>query len=75
MGTRGKGSVAVFMALGMNVPGEAQKLRKKANELEGILELDINYILNTVSIRYDSDRITLDKIRKTIGTQVIPGST
>ena len=62
------------MAPGMNVPGEAQKLRKKANMLEGILELDINYILNTISIRYDSDKVTLAEIRKTIGTQVIPGS-
>lgn len=62
------------MAPGMNVPGEAQKLKKKANELKGILELDINYILNTVSIRYDSDKVTLDKIRKTIGTQIAPQS-
>ena len=74
MVNRGRGSVAVFMAPGMNVPGEAQKLRKKANKLEGILELDINYILNTVSIRYDSDRVTLDTIKKTIGTQIAPQS-
>lgn len=74
MGNRGQESVAVFMAPGMNVPGEARKLRKKVNELEGILEFDINYILNTVSIRYDSDKVTLVKIRKTIGTQIIPDS-
>ena len=72
MGNRGQGSVAVFMAPGMNVPGEAQKLRKKANELEGILELDINYILNTVSIRYDSDKVTLAKIKETIGIPIVP---
>lgn len=62
------------MAPGMNVAGQAQKLRKKVNELEGIVEFDINYILNTVSIKYDSNKITLAKIRKTIGTQLIPGS-
>lgn len=62
------------MAPRMNIPGEAQKLRKKVNELEGILELDINYILNTISIRYDSDKLTLAKIKETIGTPIVPRS-
>jgi copper chaperone CopZ len=57
------------MAQGMNIVGQAQKLRKKVNELDGILDIDINYILDTVSITYDSDRVTLPKIRKTIDTR------
>ena len=63
------------MAPGMNVAGRAEKMRKKINQLEGILEFDINYILNTVSIRYDSDQVTLAKIRKTIGTRAASRTT
>ena len=54
------------MAPGMNVPGHAQKLRKKLNALDGVLEFDTNYILNTISVRYDSDKVTLAQIKKTI---------
>ena len=66
MESRGQETVAIFMAPGMSVPGEAQKLRKKLNELDGILEFDTNYILNTVSVRYDSDKVSLARIRETI---------
>ena len=66
MENRGQGTVAVFMAPGINDAGQAQKLRKKLKELDGVLEFDPNYILNTVSVRYDSDKVTLAQIRETI---------
>ena len=72
MGKPGQKSVAIFMAPSTNVAGWTQKVRKKINELDGVLEFNINYILNTVSISYDPDKITLAKIRKTIGTRVTP---
>jgi copper chaperone CopZ len=64
---RGQEAVAIFFAPDMNVAGGAQKLREKVKALEGVLEVDINYILNTVSIKYDSDKVTLPKIRKSMG--------
>ena len=35
--------------------------------MHGILEVDVDYILDTVSIKYDSDRVSLDEIKKKIG--------
>ena len=62
-------AVAIFKAPGMNISGQAQKLRKRMNELDGILQIEVNYILDTVSIVYDSDKLTLRKIRKKIGAE------
>ena len=62
-------AVAIFKAPGMNISGQAQKLRKRMNELDGILQIEVNYILDTVSIVYDSDKLTLRKIRKKIGVE------
>ncbi len=59
-------AVAIFRAPGMNVAGGAQKLRRQVNKLNGVLEVDINYILDTISIRYDPYRVTLPKIRDTV---------
>jgi copper chaperone CopZ len=62
-------AVAIFKAPGMNIAGQLQKLRKNVNELDGILHIQVNYILDTVSISYDSDRVSLSKIKKTIDAQ------
>jgi len=52
----------------MNVVGRAEKLRSDFGKLDGILEIEINYILDTVSIRYDSDKLTLANIKSKIDT-------
>lgn len=57
------GAVAIFTVPGMSERGRAQKLRRDVGKLDGILRVDINYILDTVSIGYDADRVTLRKIR------------
>jgi copper chaperone CopZ len=62
-------AVAIFKAPGLNNAGQVQKLRKKVNELDGILHIEVNYILDTVSISYDSDRVSLTEIKKTIDTR------
>lgn len=53
----------------MNVAGRAQKLRGKVKALDGVLEVDINYVLNTVSIKYDSDKVKLPKTRTMMNTR------
>lgn len=42
---------------------------RRVNGLKGIVNVDINYILDTVSIRYDPDKVTLAEIRKAAGTR------
>jgi copper chaperone CopZ len=63
MSKKETGAVAIFTVPGMSVRGRAQKLRRDVGKLDGILRVDINYILDTVSIRYDADRLTLRKIK------------
>lgn len=62
-------AVAIFEALGMNVAGRAQKLRKSVNQLDGILKIEINYILDTVSVSYDSGKVSLSEIKKTVDSR------
>jgi copper chaperone CopZ len=59
-------ALAIFMVPGMSVKGRARRLRREMGKLDGILQIDINYILDTVSIRYDAGKLTLDRIRKEI---------
>ena len=68
MGERVQEAFAIFLAPGMNIAGRAEKLRSDFGKLDGILEFEINYILDTVSIRYDSDKLTLANIRSKIDT-------
>jgi hypothetical protein len=62
----GQEAVAIFSAPGMNTAGRGQNLRLKLNKLDGILKIDINYILDTVMVSYDPEKLTLARIRKNI---------
>jgi copper chaperone CopZ len=57
------GATAVLKIQGMDNPGRAQKLRRAAEELGGVLQVDINYISDTATIRYDADRLTLAEVK------------
>jgi len=59
-------AAALFKVPGMSVRGRAKRLRRDVGKLDGILRVDINYILDTVSIRYDANRLTLSKLRTTV---------
>ena len=50
----------------MSVSGRARQLKKDVLELDGVLEIDINYIQDTVSVRYDSSKVTLAEIKRTV---------
>ena len=56
----------MFRVRGMDNSGRTQRLRRTIGSLDGILKVDINYILDTVSIKYDANRLTLDQIRKIV---------
>jgi len=59
-------ATATFKLRGMNDSGQSRRLRRAIGSSDGIAKVDINYILDTVSIRYDANRLTLDQIRKKV---------
>jgi copper chaperone CopZ len=63
--TGGKGkATAILKVQGMGDSGDAQRLRRAAAKLDGILRVDINYILDSVTVRYDADRLTSAQIKE-----------
>jgi hypothetical protein len=62
--TKVKGeATAILKIQGMDSPGRAQRLRRAAEGLGGVLRVDINYISDTSTIRYDADRLTLADVK------------
>ena len=59
-------ATAVFRVGRMEDSGRTQRLRRTIGSLDGILKVDINYILDTISITYDANILTLDQIRKRV---------
>lgn len=63
--TNGKGEATIVLKLqGMSDSGQAQRFRRAASKLDGILRVDINYILDSVTVKYDADKLTSAGIRK-----------
>jgi copper chaperone CopZ len=56
-------ATAILKIQGMDNPGRAQKLRRALEELDGVIQVDINYISDTSTIRYDADRLTLADVK------------
>ena len=63
--TDGKGeATAILKIRGMSDSGEAQRFRRAAAKLDGVLEVDINYILDSVTVKFNADKLTSDQIRR-----------
>jgi copper chaperone CopZ len=61
----GKGeAIAILKIRGMSDSGQAQRLRRAATKLDGVLQVDINYILDSVTVKYDADKLTTAQVRK-----------
>ena len=56
-------ATAILKIRGMDNPGRAQQLRRTAEKLDGVLQVDINYISDTSTIKYDADRLTLADVK------------
>jgi copper chaperone CopZ len=65
MTEKGK-ATAILKIRGMDNPGRAQQVRRAADQLDGVLRVDINYISDTVTIKYDADRLTLAQVAEPI---------
>jgi P-type Cu+ transporter len=59
-------AVAVFRVPGMSTPGRARRLKREIGKLDGILEVEINYILDTASVSYEAHKLTRDQIKEKI---------
>jgi copper chaperone CopZ len=63
--TNGKGeATAILKIRGMSDSGQAKRVRRATDRLDGILRVDINYILDSVTVKYDADKLTSAQIRK-----------
>jgi copper chaperone CopZ len=63
--TSGEGEATAILKMeGMSDSGEARRLRRVASKLDGILRVDINYILDSVTVKYDADKLTSAQIKE-----------
>lgn len=56
-------ATAILKIQGMDNSGRAQQLKRAADQLDGVLRIDINYIQDTATVRYDADRLTLAQVK------------
>ena len=59
-------ATAFFKMQGGDDSGQAERLRRALGRLDGVREVRINFILDTISIKYDSERVTRDQIKKKV---------
>jgi copper chaperone CopZ len=57
-------AIAVLKLRGISDRGQAQRFRRTAAKLDGVLRVDINYILDSVTVKYDADKLTSAQIKK-----------
>jgi copper chaperone CopZ len=63
--TSGKGeATAILKIRGMSDSGQARRLRRAAAKLDGVLRVDINYILDSVTVKYDANKLTSAQVKK-----------
>ena len=66
--TSGKGeAMAILKIQGMSDSGQARRLRRAAAHLDGILRVDVNYILDSVTVKYDANKLTPAQVKKRLG--------
>jgi len=56
----------VLQILGMHCPACAQRIENTLSKLEGIIEAKVNFALKEVIVRFNLDRINIEKIKATI---------
>ena len=63
--TSGKGkATAILKIRGLSESGQALRLRRAAAKLDGVLRVDINYILDSVTVKYDADKLTSAQVKE-----------
>ena len=57
-------ATAILKIRGMNDSVQARRFRRTVAKLDGVLRVDVNYILDSVTVKYDADKLTPAQIRK-----------
>jgi hypothetical protein len=61
-------ATAILRIQGLGKSGRAEQLRRAASGLDGVFLVDVNYILDNVTISYNPDKLTLAQVRKKLDT-------
>jgi cation transport ATPase len=59
-------ATALFKLEGGNESGQHERLRRVICKLNGVRDVRVNFILDTMSIKYDSNVLTRDEIKKKV---------
>jgi copper chaperone CopZ len=65
-----RGATAILKTRGLTEPGQARRLRRASAKLEGIVRVDINYILGSVTVEYDADKLTSAQVKKMLASSI-----
>ena len=57
-------ATSVLKVRGLSDPVQARSFRRTAAKLDGVLGVDVNYILDSVTVKYDADKISPALIKK-----------
>jgi len=57
-------ATAILQMRDMSDSEQAQRFRRTAAKIDGVLRVDINYILGSVTVKYDADKLTPSQIKK-----------
>jgi copper chaperone CopZ len=64
----GKGeATAILKMRGMSDSGWARQLKRRASDVDGIIRVDINYILDSATVRYDANKLNSAQVKKKLG--------
>jgi copper chaperone CopZ len=66
LGNRDPEAFAILNTIRINLTN--LDLKKEISALDGIFNIEVDYILDTVSVRYDPDKVSLSNIEKKINT-------
>ena len=57
-------ATAILKIRGMGDTMQARRFRRTATRLDGVLRVDFDYILDSVTVKYDADKLTPAQIKK-----------
>jgi copper chaperone CopZ len=57
---------AFFKLRGMQDKGRSRRLKQALGEVDGVIKVEVNFILDTVSVEYDPDKLMLDDIKEKV---------
>lgn len=57
---------AFFKLLEGEESGRSERLKRVLDKLDGVLEVQINFILDIMMVKYDADKVSRERIKKKV---------